>query len=336
MRHMMIIVWVLRGSPGIQLSLGLALTALITTPAEIRAQDYPTQTIKIIVPYPAGGITDVLPRIMQEWLTKKWGQPIVVENKPGAGGNIGAEAAFKSDADGYTLLVTAPSPLTVNQSLYPKLAFEPEQFVPVSILATIPTGLFVNPNKIKANTLAEFIAYARANPGKVTAATQGNGSTSHLTSEWFQMAAGVKFVQVPYRGSAPALQGLVAGDVDLLFDNLGVSLKLADEGKLKLLAVATEKRMPSLPNVPTLAESLPGFVSATWVGVFLPPKTPRSIADFLSKDFAAALAQPDIAQKFRDRACEPMASTPAATTAFVQSEAARWKKVIQTAGIKLE
>ena len=336
MRYLTTIARELRGLFGIQLALGLALAGLSATPSQIMAQDFPARTIKMIVPYPAGGITDVLPRLMQEWLTKKWGQPIVVENKPGAGGNIGAEAAFKSDADGYTLLVTAPSPLTVNQSLYPKLAFEPEQFVPVSILATIPTGLFVNANKITANTLAEFIAHARANPGKVTAATQGNGSTSHLTSEWFQMAAGVKFVQVPYRGSAPALQGLVAGDVDLLFDNLGVSLKLVEDGKLKLLAVATEKRMPSLPNVPTLAETLPGFVSATWVGVFLPPKTPKTIADFLSKDFAAALSQSDIAQKFRDRACEPMASTPAATASFVQGEAARWKKVIQTAGIKLE
>ena len=143
----------------------------------------------MVVPYPAGGITDVLPRVLQEVLTRKWGQPIVVENKPGAAGNLGAEQTFKSDPDGYTMMVTAPSPLTVNQSLYPKLAFEPAEFVPVSILATIPTGLFVNPNKIRANTLAEFIAYARANPGKVTAATQGNGSTSHLTSEWFQMAA---------------------------------------------------------------------------------------------------------------------------------------------------
>ena len=155
----------------------------------------------------------------------------MVENKPGAAGNLGAEQVFNADPDGYTLMVTAPSPLTVNQSLYAKLAFDPAAFVPVTIMATIPTGLFVSPNKIKANTVAEFIAYAKENPGKVTAATQGNGSTSHLTSEWFQMAAGVTFVQVPYRGSAPALQGMVAGDVDLFFDNLGVSLNLAKEGK---------------------------------------------------------------------------------------------------------
>ena len=311
----------------------VASTGRLHSPA--LAQAYPSRTIKMIVPYPAGGITDVLPRVMQERLTRKWGQPIVVENKPGAAGNIGAEQVFNADPDGYTLMVTAPSPLTVNQSLYAKLAFDPAAFVPVTIMATIPTGLFVNPNKIQANTVAEFIAYARANPGKVTAATQGNGSTSHLTSEWFQMAANVKFVQVPYRGSAPALQGLVAGDVDLLFDNLGVSLNLAKEGKLKLIAVGTDKRMASLPDTPTLAETLQGFVSSTWVGAFLPPKTPQAIADKLSADFAETLKQPDIAQKFREYACEPVGNTPAETRAFVNAESERWKKVIEAANIKL-
>jgi tripartite-type tricarboxylate transporter receptor subunit TctC len=172
--------------------------------------------------------------------------------------------------------VTAPSPLTVNQSLYPKLAFDPAEFVPVSILATIPTGFLVNPKKVSANTVAEFVAFARAHPGAVTAATQGNGATSHLTSEWFQMEAKVKFVQVPYRGSAPALQGLLAGDVDIMFDNLGVSLALVKSGQLKLLAVASAPRLRSLPDVPTIAETIPGFVSSTWVGAFLPPKTPQS------------------------------------------------------------
>ena len=315
---------------------GMAAVALVAATGRAGAQDYPSRTLKMIVPYPAGGITDVLPRVLQEQLTRKWGKPIVVENKPGVAGNLGAEQTFNSAPDGYTMMVTAPSPLTVNQSLYTKLAFEPAEFVPVSILATIPTGLFVNPNKIPATTTAEFIAYAKANPGKVTAATQGNGSTSHLTSEWFQMAAGVKFVQVPYRGSAPALQGLVAGDVDLLFDNLGVSLNLAKEGKLRLIAVGTDKRMAALPNVPTLSETLPDFVSSTWVGVFLPPKTPQAIAGKLSGDFAEALRRPEIAQKFREYACEPVGNTPAETRTFVNAEAARWKKVIQTAGIKLQ
>jgi tripartite-type tricarboxylate transporter receptor subunit TctC len=319
-----------------QLVISAAAATFVLAAGAALAQDYPARTVKMIVPYPAGGITDVLPRIMQEWLTKKWGQPIVIDNRPGTAGNIGAEAVFKSDPDGYTLMVTAPSPLTVNQSLYPKLAFEPAEFVPVSILATIPSGLFVNPKKIPANTLAEFIAYARANPGKVTAATQGIGTTSHLTSEWFQIETKTKFVQVPYRGSSPALQGLVAGDVDIMFDNLGVSLQLAKNGQLKLLAVGTEKRMASLADVPTLAEALPGFSSSTWVGVFLPPKTPQKIADQLSANFAEGLKQPDIAAKFREHACEPVGGTPAATAAFVRAEAERWKTVIKTAGVKLQ
>ena len=314
---------------------GLGAAALAVSTRPLKAQAYPSRTVKMVVPYPAGGITDVLPRIMHEHLTRKWGQPIIVENKPGAAGNLGAEQVFNAEPDGYTLLVTAPSPLTVNQSLYPKLAFDPVQFVPVTIMATIPTGLFVNANKIKANTVAEFIDYARDNPGKITAATQGNGSTSHLTSEWFQMTANVKFVQVPYRGSAPALQGLVGGEVDLFFDNLGVSLNLAKEGKLKLIAIGTERRMASLPSTPTLADTLPGFVSSSWVGAFLPPKTPPAIADKINADFADTLKQADVAQKFRDQACEPIGSTPAETRIFVNAEAERWKKVIQAANIKI-
>ena len=310
---------------------------LATLPASLDAcaQDYPSRTVKMIVPYPAGGITDVLPRIMQEWLTRRWGQPIVIDNGTGAAGNIGAEAAYKSEPDGYTLLVTAPSPLTVNQSLYPKLNFEPSEFVPVSILATIPTGFIVSP-KIPANTVAEFIAYARANPGKVNAATQGTGTTSHLTSEWFQIMTGTKFVTVPYRGSALALPAMIAGDVDIMFDNLGSSLQLVKEGRLKMLAVATDKRMAELPNTPTIAETLPGFVSSTWVGVFLPPKTPQRIADRVSVDFSEALKQPDIAKRFRDNGCEPIGHAPQATAAFVRAEAERWKTVIRTAGIKVE
>jgi tripartite-type tricarboxylate transporter receptor subunit TctC len=314
---------------------GIGAATLTGASGRLHAQTYPSRTVKMVVPYPAGGITDVLPRMLQERLTRKWEQPIIVENKPGAAGNLGAEQVFNADPDGYTLMVTAPSPLTVNQSLYAKLPFDPAAFVPVTIMAVIPTGLFVSPAKIKANTVAEFIAYAKENPGKVTAATQGNGSTSHLTSEWFQMAAGVKFVQVPYRGSAPALQGMVAGDVDLFFDNLGVSLNLAKEGKLKLLAVGTEQRMTSLPTTPTLAESLPGFVSSSWVGAFLPPKTPQTIADKLNADFAEALKDPDIASKFREQACEPVGNTPVQTRAFVAAETERWTKVILAANIKL-
>jgi tripartite-type tricarboxylate transporter receptor subunit TctC len=304
-------------------------------PNAAHAQEYPTRPVRMIVPYPAGGTTDILPRIMQEWLSRKWGQPIVIDNRSGAAGNLGAEAAFKAEPDGTTILVTAPSPMTVNQSLYPKLNFEPSEFVPVSILATIPTGMIVS-QKTTANTVAEFIAHARANPGKINVATQGTGTTSHLTSEWFQMATGTKFVSVPYRGSALALPAMIAGDIDIMFDNLGTSLQLVKDGRLKMLAVATERRMADMPEMPTIAETLPGFVSATWVGAFLPPKTPQWIAARLNADFNEALKVADIARRFRDNGCEPLGTTPPATAAFVQSEAERWKTVIRAAGIKLE
>jgi len=318
------------------IALGLSAVAiLVQLAAPGAAQDYPARPVKMIVPVPAGGITDVLARILQEPLTRKWGQPIVIENRPGAGGNLGTEAAFKSEPDGYTLLISIPGPLTVNPSLYQKLAFDPSEFVPVALLATIPTALIAGA-KVPANTLAELIAYARQNPGKVTIATQGPATTSHLTSEWFQQVANVKFVTVPYRGSAPALQGMVAGDVDIIFDNLGVSLALVREGRLKALAVATDKRPASLPDTPTITESLPGFVSSTWVGAFLPPKTPKAIADKLTADFVAAVSDPEVARRFRDHASEPAGLAGEATAAFVRNEAERWKKVIQTAGIKLD
>jgi tripartite-type tricarboxylate transporter receptor subunit TctC len=223
------------------------------------AQTYPQRTVRIIVPFAPGGTADLMPRIVGDWLSRKWGQPVVIENRPGAGGNVGAEAVFRAEPDGYTLLSSPPPPLVINQNLYPRLGFDPAAFVPVSVMGLIPNALVVSPRKVVAATVADFIADARAYPGKISAATQGNGTTSHLTAAMFQMMAKVRFVLVPYRGSAPALQGLLAGDCDIMFDNLGVSLPLAKGGGLKLLAVGTTRRMASLPNVPTIAETLPVF-----------------------------------------------------------------------------
>ena len=205
-----------------------------------------------------------MPRIFADWLSRKWGQAVIIDDRTGAGGNIGAEFVAKSDPDGYTLLASPPPPLVINQNLYPHLDYDARDFVPMAIMSRVPNALVVNPDKIAANTVQEFIAYALANPGKVTDATQGNGTTSHLTSELFQMMAHVKLQNVPYRGSAPALNDLVAGSVDCMFDNLGVSLPLVKAGKLKLIAVAAPKRMASLPGTPTIAETLPGFEAAAW------------------------------------------------------------------------
>jgi len=314
---------------------GLALAAMLAALPQADAQDYPSRPVKIIVPFPAGGTADVMPRVIGEWLSRKWGQPVVVENRTGAAGNIGAEAVAKAEPDGYTLLSAPPPPLVINQNLYPKLGFDPSEFLPIVIMARVPNALVVNP-KLPLNSVAEVIAYAKANPGKLTSATQGNGTTSHLTSELFQMMAEVKFQHVPYRGSAPALTDLVAGSVDLMFDNLGVSLPLVKGGQLKLLGVATPKRMASLPDVPTIAETLPGFESAAWFAIVAPPKTPQAVVDKINADVNEALRQSDIVQRLTQLSAEPIGGTPQATAAYMREEIERWHKVIKAANVKLD
>jgi len=314
---------------------GLALAAMLAVLPQADAQDYPSRPVKIIVPFPAGGTADVMPRVFAEWLSRKWGQPVVVENRTGAAGNIGAEAVAKAEPDGYTLLSAPPPPLVINQNLYPKLGFDPSEFVPIVIMGRVPNALVVNP-KLPLNSVAEVIAYAKANPGKLTSATQGNGTTSHLTSELFQMMADLKFQHVPYRGSAPALTDLVAGSVDLMFDNLGVSLPLVKGGQLKLLGVATPKRMASLPDVPTIAETLPGFESAAWFAIVAPPKTPQAVVDKINADVNEALRQSDIVQRLTQLSAEPIGGTPQATAAYMREEIERWHKVIKAANVKLD
>lgn len=307
--------------------------SLVLLPAS--AQDYPARAVKIVVPFPAGGTADAVPRLIGDWLSRKWNQPVIIENKAGAAGNIGAEMVANSDPDGYTLLSAPPPPLVINQSLYPKLGYDASQFVPVVIMASVPNALSVNPQKVPQNTLDEFIANAKANSGKVTSATQGNGTTSHLTSEMFQMMAGVKFQQVPYRGSAPALQDLISGNVDVMFDNLASSLPLIESGKLKLIAVAAPKRMAALPNVPTIAETLPGFEATAWFGIVAPPKTPQNVVSKINADVNEALRQPEIVAKLKAMAAEVVGGTPAATAAYMHEEVERWRKVIKAANVTI-
>ena len=299
------------------------------------AQDFPTRAVRIIVPFPAGGTADIVPRVVGEMLARKWRQPVVIENRTGAGGNIGAEAAFKAEPDGYTLLASPPPPLVINQNLYPHLNFDPAQFVPVVVMVRVPNSLVVTP-KFPPRSVAEVIAQARANPGKVTSATQGNGTTSHLTSEMFQMSAGVKLQQVPYRGSAPALADLVGGNVDLMFDNLGVSLALVKGGQLRLLAVATQSRMASLPDVPTLAETLAGFESAAWYAVVAPPRTPPQIVSKLNADMNEALRAPEMVAHLAEWSAEAIGGSPEQAAAYMREDVGRWAKVITAAGVKLE
>jgi tripartite-type tricarboxylate transporter receptor subunit TctC len=319
----------------IRYALGLEL-CLAAFAGSAQAQNYPDRPVKIIVPFPAGGTADAVPRIIADWLSRRWGQSVTIENHSGAGGNIGAEFVYRAAPDGYTLLSAPPPPLVINQNLYPNLAFDPAKFEPVVVTVQVPNALIVNPDKIKANSVPELIDYLKQNPGKVTAATQGNGTTAHLTSELFQLMAKVKLQNVPYRGSAPALQGLLAGDVDLMFDNLGVSLALVEAGKLKLLAVASIARVPTLPKVPTMAETLPGFESAAWYGIVAPPNTPKAIVEKINADVNEALRQPDVQDRLKKLSADSIGGSVAATAKHMHEEVDRWGKVIKAANIKLE
>lgn len=317
------------------LAIGLALGALLVSAPLLQAEDYPTHAVKIIVPFPAGGTADAMPRLIGDWLSRKWGKPVVIENRTGAAGNIGAETAYKADPDGYTLLSAPPPPLVINQNLYPKLGYDATKFEPIIIISRVPNALVVNP-KITSKSVSEFIDYARANPGKITSATQGNGTTSHLTSELFAMMAKVKFQHVPYRGSAPALQDLVAGTVDVMFDNLGVSLPLVKSGQLRLLAVASAQRMASLADTPTIAETLPGFEAVAWYAIVAPPKTPQAVVSKINADVNEALKQADIKARIADMSGEPVGGTPEQTAKYMREDVERWYSVIKSANVKID
>jgi tripartite-type tricarboxylate transporter receptor subunit TctC len=300
------------------------------------SQEWPQKTVRIIVPFPAGGSADLMPRIVAEKLSQQWGQPVIIDNRPGAAGNIGATAVFQSDPDGYTLLSAPPPPLVINRLLYPKLAYDSTQFVPITVIGAIPNVLLVHP-KVAANSVAELIAMAKANPGKLNYASQGSGTTSHLTAELFKsMAGGLQIQHVPYKGTAPALADLLAGQVEMMCDNLGVSLPHVRSGKLKALAVASKSRFSGLPDVPALSETLPGFDAVAWFGIVGPPKTPAALAEKIAAGVAEALKAPDVRKRLEDLSAEPLGLRPAETAAFMKQETERWGGVIRAAGIKLE
>jgi tripartite-type tricarboxylate transporter receptor subunit TctC len=317
------------------LFLGFVLLATTTS-----AQEWPLKTVRIIVPFPPGGSADLLPRVIGEKLSQQWGQPVIVDNRPGAAGNIGATAVFQAEPDGYTLLSAPPPPLVINRLLYPKLAFDSTQFVPMTVIAAIPNVLLVNP-KLGVESVGELISYAKKNPGKLNYASQGSGATSHLTTELFKSMAGgvegpLRITHVPYKGTAPALADLLGGQVDLMFDNLGVSLPHVKSGKLKALAVASSRRFRSLPDVPALAETLPGFESVAWFGIVGPPKTSGAIAEKVAAGVAETLRNPDVLRRLSELSADPLGLSPAETAAFMKQETERWGAVIRSAGVKLD
>ena len=256
-------------------------------------EDFPTRAVKIIVPFPPGGTADAMPRIVGEYLSRKWGQPVIIENRAGAGGNTGADAAYHADPDGYTLFASPPPPLVINQNLYAKLPFDPAQFIPLAVMGKVPNALLTNSPKLKdVKTVAEFIAYAKAHPGELNSGTQGIGTTAHLTSELFAQKAGVKFQHIHYRGSAPEVQDLIAGTIDVAFDNVGAAGKLVQGGTIRALGLATEKPMAAFPGVPVIKDTVPGFVVVTWFALVAPPKMPQAIVDKLHTDINEALSDP--------------------------------------------
>ncbi len=318
------------------LKLCLAAALLAAMPAMATAQsDYPNRAIRIVVPLPPGATADSLPRIIGERLAARWGQPVIVENRPGAALNIGAEAVARAEPDGYTLLATPPSPLTVNGYLYSRLGYDPRAFVPVTVMAQLPNVLMVHP-KLGISSMAELIAYARANPDKLTYASSGAGSIPHLTMELLKTRGGIGVVHVPYKGLAPALTDLIAGHVDMMFDNLGNALAPVKSGRLKGLGVGSGERIAALPEMPAIAETFPGFLSTTWFAIVAPPKTPAEIAARLSAAIAEIIRQPDVARRFADLSSTPVGGTPAETASFLRQEQERWQKVIAAAGIKPE
>src|SRR5512144_2335881 len=262
------------------------------------AQDYPTKPIRIVVPFPPGGATDLLARAVAQRLTEKWGQAVLVDNRPGAGGNIGSELVAKSAPDGYTLEMGTVGTHSINASLYAKMPYDHvKDFVPIILVAGVPNVLVVNP-ALPVNSVQELVAYAKANPGKLNFASSGNGTSIHLSGELFKVMAGVQMTHVPYKGSAPALQDLIGGQVQLMFDNLPPSLPQIKAGKLRALAVTTATRSPALPDLPTIAESgLPGFEASSWFGIVAPAGTPPAIVAKLNAEVAKWLASPEAQEK---------------------------------------
>jgi tripartite-type tricarboxylate transporter receptor subunit TctC len=297
--------------------------------------DFPNRTIKIVVPLAAGGTADVLPRIIGEKLMARWGQPVVIENRPGGGQHIGTEAVFRAEPDGYTLLASAAGPLVVNPSLDPNLSYDPAAFAPITVMASLPYVLVVNPN-VPARDVAELVAYAKARPNKLNYAAPGGGSQTQLAVEWLKILTGIKMTFVPYKGSAPAVTDLIAGHVDLMFDNLANSLPHIRAGRLRVLAIANERRLAEFPDIPTMAESYAGFVATSWFALLAPPKTPAAVVDKLWQATARVLQMPDVVARLHGLGATPGGGTPAATAVFLQQETERWRKVIAEAGIKPE
>ncbi|MBV7485755.1 tripartite tricarboxylate transporter substrate binding protein [Bordetella sp. BOR01] len=318
-----------------------AAAALVAAPMAQAADAYPARQVTILVPFPAGGTTDIAARVVAAELGKTWKQPVVVENRAGAGGNVGTAEAARAEADGYTLLMGTVSTHAINQSVYAKLPYDPVgDFTPVTLVIPVPNILELNPafvDKHNIRSVADLIAYLKANPGKVNMASTGNGTSTHLSGELFQAMTGTRMTHVPYKGSSPALTDVMSGSADLIFDNLPSSMGFLKAGKLRPLAVTSAERSPALPDVPTLAQAgVAGYDASSWFGLLAPDGTPPAVVDKVQRDVAKILQDPAVRERFAALGAVPSAMTPAQFKQFIAAEAAKWAKVVEQSGARVD
>lgn len=311
------------------LSAGMFL--VLASSLTVHAQDYPSKAVRIVVPIASGASFDTVARILAEKLREKWGQPVIVENRAGAAHNIGAEFVSRAAPDGYTLLFAPPPSLVINKSLFAKLAYDPDAFAAISVILSTYNILVVHP-KVAAESVQQLIDFAKANPDRLNYASAGSGTTPHLAAEMFKTMAGVKIVHIPYKGTSPAIAELLGGQVDIMFADIGLALPHIRTGKLRVLAVASEKRSGILPDIPAMSEVLPGFLSVIWMGAVAPAGTPAAIAHKISAAIAEILKQPDVAKRLADMSFDAIGGTPEDMALFMAQERERWGGVIRAIG----
>jgi tripartite-type tricarboxylate transporter receptor subunit TctC len=309
---------------------------VVAAPLSSGQAAYPTKPVRLVVPFPAGGTTDLLARAAAQKLSEAWGQQVIVDNRPGAAGNIGAELVAKSAPDGYTLLMGTVGTHAINASLYAKMPYDHvKDFTPVILVAGVPNVLVVNP-QVPVNSVPELIAYAKANPGKLNFASSGSGTSIHLSGELFKTMTGVQMTHVPYKGSAPALTDLIGGQVQVMFDNLPSSLAFIKAGKLRAIAVTSTTRAAALPDVPTVADTVPGFEASSWFGILAPAGTSRDIVMKINGETAKWLASPDAKEKLAAQGANVASGTPEDFAKHIQAETAKWAKVVKESGAKVD